>query len=225
MAVKFTDTQVNLNAMKDHETIMYDPSEKVDATPLTYEERLESIETAVEVILMAIGEDPNREGLLDTPRRVAKMWLGELAEGYSQPLEDVIGTAVFDEGKFDEMIIVKDIPMASCCEHHMIPYTGKAHFGYVPHDGQIVGISKISRLVQMAGRRLTIQERLATDIVDAFEKRLHPDGVICVLEGEHLCMNMRGVRTPGAMTTVSVVRGIFKYNEAARNEFLSLIRA
>lgn len=190
---------------------------------MTHEERIKSIEDAVEVILWAIGEDATREGLKDTPKRVAKMWVNELGAGYQGTLDEVFGSAIFNEG-FGDMIMVRDIPFYSSCEHHLVPYYGVCHVAYIPRNGKIVGISKIARLIEKAGRRLTIQERLGHEVAETFERMLNPEGVMVVIDAEHLCMCARGVQKPGSRTTTSVLRGIFKFNEAARNEFLALIR-
>ena len=179
------------------------------------------IECAVGMILRAIGEDPHREGLVDTPRRVAKMYLDELTTGIDCDLPSVL-SATFKE-PHDQMVIVRDIPFHSLCEHHMVPYTGKAHIGYVP-DGRVVGLSKLARLVECAARRLTIQERLTNEIAGAIDLALKPQGVIVVLDNcEHMCMTMRGIRKAGSTTTTSAIRGVFIDNPPAREEFLSLI--
>jgi GTP cyclohydrolase I len=177
------------------------------------------------MILTAIGEDPEREGLKDTPARVARMYLNELSTGVSCDLGDVLN-ATFDE-PHDQLVIVKDIPFHSLCEHHMVPFTGRAHIGYIP-DGRVVGLSKLARVVECASRALTIQERLTNDIADAIENTLKPQGVIVVLKDvEHMCMTMRGVRKAGSVTTTSAIRGVFFdpiKGPAAREEFFQLIR-
>ena len=179
------------------------------------------IEDAIRTILIAIGDDPDREGLLDTPRRVAKMFLNELTIGIGANLEAEL-SATFEEGH-SELVIVKDIPFFSLCEHHMVIFSGKAHIGYIP-NGQIVGISKLARLVKVAASTLSVQERLTSQIADTIEKVLLPTGVIVVMEAEHLCMAARGVKTPGTKTITSAVRGIFHDDSSARAEFLSLIK-
>lgn len=183
--------------------------------------RQKIIEDAIKVILIAIGDDPDREGLLDTPRRVAKMYLNELTTGIGANLEDELSTT-FEEGH-SELVIVKDIPFYSLCEHHLMVFSGRAHIGYIP-DGKIVGISKLARLVKVAAATLSVQERLTSQIADTIDKVLTPSGIIVVMEAEHLCMAARGVNTPGTKTITSAVRGIFHNDSSARAEFLSLIK-
>jgi len=181
-----------------------------------------AIEEAVRTILEAIGEDPDREGLLKTPRRVAEMY-EELFEGLQaeDPADEL--DAVF-EANHDEMIMVKDIPLGSMCEHHLIPFIGQAHVAYIPNEsGQITGLSKLVRLVDVLSKRPQVQERLTTQIADAIESALAPRGVLVVIEAEHLCMSMRGVRKPGSKTVTSSVRGLFRRNEATRAEAMGLI--
>ena len=181
--------------------------------------RQSMIENAVHDILVAIGEDPDREGLVATPRRVAKMYLEELAVGNGCELSEELSTT-FNE-PHSEMIVVKNIAFYSLCEHHMVPYHGHASIGYIP-QGKVVGLSKIARLLECASRRLTIQERLTTDVAEAMEQALAPAGVMVVISAEHLCMSMRGIKKAGAVTTTSAVRGVFQDNPAAREEFLRL---
>jgi GTP cyclohydrolase I len=181
-----------------------------------------AIEEAVRTILEAIGEDPDRDGLLKTPRRVADMYeelfVGLQAEDPADELD-----AVF-EANHDEMIMVKDIPLGSMCEHHLIPFVGQAHVAYIPNEsGQITGLSKLVRLVDVLSKRPQVQERLTTQIADAMESALAPRGVLVVIEAEHLCMSMRGVRKPGSKTVTSSVRGLFRRNEATRAEAMGLI--
>ena len=182
---------------------------------------LPRIERAVREILEAIGEDPDRDGLQNTPRRVARAY-AEAFAGLHQDADDVV-TAVFDAGH-DELVLVKDIEVASTCEHHLVPFHGVAHVGYIPNEtGQITGLSKIARLVDVYARRPQVQERLTTQIADAMEATLKPRGVIVVIECEHLCMSYRGVRKPGAKTVTSAVRGSFRDSASTRAEALSLI--
>ena len=179
------------------------------------------IQRAVADILKAVGEDPNREGLQNTPHRVANMY-AELFSGIGHDPKDEIDV-VFELGH-DEMIMVRDIPLASNCEHHLVPFIGKAHVAYIPNErGQITGLSKLARVVDVAARRPQVQERLTTQIADAIEEALEPRGVLVVIEAEHLCMTMRGVRKPGSETVTSAVRGIFRENDATRAEAMSLI--
>jgi GTP cyclohydrolase I len=182
---------------------------------------LPRIERAIREILVAIGEDPERDGLRDTPARVARAYLEQFA-GLRQRPSDVL-TTVFDAGH-DEMVIVKDIEVYSTCEHHLVPFVGVAHIGYIPNvKGQITGLSKLARLVDVYARRPQIQERMTSQIADALVDSLEPRGVIVVIEAEHLCMTMRGVRKPGAKTMTSAVRGSFRDNHVTRAEAMSLI--
>jgi len=179
------------------------------------------IERAVREILLAIGEDPERDGLLDTPARVARMYAEQFA-GLSQQPEDVL-TTVFD-AEHDEIVLVRDIEVYSMCEHHLVPFFGKAHIGYIPNDkGEITGLSKLARLADVYARRPQVQERMTSQIADALMRILEPRGVIVVVECEHLCMSMRGVRKPGASTVTSAVRGIFRKDERTRAEAMSLV--
>jgi GTP cyclohydrolase I len=179
-------------------------------------------EAAVRELLIAIGEDPEREGLRETPARVARAY-AEVTAGLRQRPEDVL-TTTFDIGH-DEMVLVRDIELWSMCEHHLVPFTGVAHVGYIPSEsGKITGLSKLARLVDVYGRRPQVQERLTTQVADALVTILDARGVIVVIEAEHLCMTMRGVRKAGARTITSAVRGIM-HNPATRAEAMSLINA
>lgn len=171
--------------------------------------------------LSAIGEDPGREGLERTPHRVAKAW-GFLTAGYGQTLEDVVGEGVFaSEGS--EMVIVKDIEFYSMCEHHMLPFYGRAHVAYIP-DGKILGLSKFARIVDLYSRRLQVQERVTTQIADAVQELLAPQGVAVLMEGVHLCMAMRGVQKQNSSTTTSAMRGLFRSDARTRAEFMSAVQ-
>ncbi|MEU7003289.1 GTP cyclohydrolase I FolE [Nonomuraea sp. NPDC046570] len=182
---------------------------------------LARIEKAVREILYAIGEDPDRDGLLDTPGRVARAY-AEQFSGLRQTPEDVL-TKVFDVDH-DEMVLVKDIEVYSTCEHHLVPFHGVAHVGYIPNEkGQVTGLSKLARLVDVFARRPQVQERMTSQIADALMRVLEPRGVIVVMECEHLCMTMRGVRKPGAKTLTSAVRGDFRASDKTRAEAMSLI--
>jgi GTP cyclohydrolase I len=179
------------------------------------------IERAVREILLAIGEDPERDGLIDTPARVARAYAEQFA-GLRQEPEDVL-TTVFD-AEYDEMVLVRDIELYSTCEHHLVPFFGKAHVGYIPNvKGQITGLSKLARLVDVYARRPQVQERMTSQIADAMMTVLEPRGVIVVIEAEHLCMSMRGVRKPGAKTVTSAVRGSFLESDSTRAEAMSLL--
>ena len=178
-------------------------------------------EAAVRELLIALGEDPDRHGLQDTPARVARAYREIFAGLYTDP--DSVLNTMFDE-EHDELVIVKEIPLYSTCEHHLVSFHGVAHVGYIPGpSGRVTGLSKIARLVDLYAKRPQVQERLTSQIADALVKRLEPSGVIVVVEAEHLCMAMRGVRKPGAITTTSAVRGQFKTDAAARAEALDLI--
>ena len=184
------------------------------------EAALERIARGVSSTLSAIGEDPSREGLLKTPERVAKAQLF-LTQGYGQDAAEILRSAVFEES-YDEMILVKDIELYSMCEHHMVPFFGKAHVAYIP-DGHIVGLSKIPRVVDVFARRLQVQERLTMKIRTAIEDALNPQGVAVVIEATHLCMVMRGVQKQHSVTTTSSMSGPFLENTHTRAEFMRLI--
>jgi len=179
------------------------------------------VEAAIRELLIAVGEDPDREGLRETPARVARSYREIFAGLYQEP-GDVL-TTTFDLGH-EEMVLVKDIEVYSTCEHHLVPFHGVAHVGYIPGvDGRVTGLSKIARLVDLYAKRPQVQERLTAQIADALMRKLDPRGVIVVVEAEHLCMAMRGVRKPGATTTTSAERGQFKLDAASRAEALDLI--
>lgn len=179
------------------------------------------IEAAVRELLEAIGEDPDRDGLERTPGRVAEMYAEIFGGLHDDPGQHL---SVRFEADHDEMVMVRDIPLYSICEHHLVPFIGRAHVAYIPgEDGRITGISKIARLVDSFARRPQVQERLTTQIADCLERALEPAGVFVVVEAEHLCMSMRGVRKPGSQTVTSAVRGLFKTNVATRAEAMSLI--
>ena len=182
---------------------------------------LSRIERAVTEILLAVGEDPDRDGLRDTPARVARA-LNEQFAGLRMRPEDVL-TTVFD-ADHEEMVLVRDIELYSTCEHHLVPFFGRAHVGYIPNEkGQITGLSKLARLVDLYARRPQVQERMTSQIADAMMNTLEPRGVIVIIEAEHLCMSMRGVRKPGAKTVTSAVRGSFLNSESTRAEAMSLL--
>ncbi len=178
------------------------------------------IASHVKAVLKLLGEDPEREGLLKTPERVAKS-LQFLTQGYGQSGTEIIRSAIFDE-KYKQMVIVKDIEMFSMCEHHILPFIGKAHVAYIP-DGKITGLSKVARVVDTYARRLQVQERLTVEIRDAIQEALHPLGVAVVIEATHTCMTMRGVEKSNAITTTSAFSGIFLSSLRTRSEFLRLI--
>ena len=182
----------------------------------------EKVRRGVRLILEGIGEDPDREGIVETPRRVADMYREVFAGIDADP--DGVVTVIKGAGH-DEMIMLKDIPLQSLCEHHLVPFTGKAHVAYIPNeDGRITGLSKIARLVDVLAHRPQVQERLTTEIADALDRALEPKGVFVVIEAEHLCMTMRGVKKPGSLTVTSAVRGRFRSDARTRSEAMSLIR-
>ena len=179
------------------------------------------IERAVREILEAIGEDPDRDGLLRTPARIAEMYAEIFGGLYEDPARHL--TVMF-EAEHDEMVMVRDIAVHSLCEHHLVPFAGRAHVAYIPgDDGRITGLSKIARLVDGYAKRPQVQERLTTQIADALMEVLNPNGVLVMIEAEHFCMSMRGVKKPGTLTITSAVRGLFKTNPATRAEAMSLI--
>jgi GTP cyclohydrolase I len=180
------------------------------------------IEAAVREILAAIGEDPTRDGLLKTPARVARMY-AEICGGLHQNPDEHLQTTF--EAEHDEMVMVRDIPMYSLCEHHLAPFIGKAHVAYIPGtDGRVIGLSKFARLVDGYARRPQVQERLTSQIADAMQASLDPKGVMVVIEAEHLCMSMRGVKQAGSTTVTSAVRGLFRTNVATREEAMRFIQ-
>ncbi|MCB0359440.1 MAG: GTP cyclohydrolase I FolE [Bdellovibrionales bacterium] len=173
-------------------------------------------------LLQAIGEDPDREGLRETPARYVRAF-EELTRGYHESLDDIVHEAIFTE-RYSEMVLVRDIEFYSLCEHHILPFFGKAHVAYVP-DGKIIGLSKIPRIVRMYARRLQVQERLTEQVADGLKELLNPMGVACYIEASHLCMMMRGVQSQSSVMVTNAMRGVFLKNEATRNEFMTMIGA
>jgi GTP cyclohydrolase IA len=191
-----------------------------DNIPATDPEML-AMQAAVKQIILGVGEDPDREGLLKTPLRVSKA-MKFLTSGYDQSLETLLNGAIFDEGH-NEMVLVRDISFFSLCEHHMLPFMGRAHVAYIPNQ-KVVGLSKLARIVEMYSRRLQVQERLTKQVAEALQEVLQPRGVAVVLEASHMCMVMRGVQKPGSWTVTSSMVGCFQEDQKTREEFLNLIR-
>ena len=183
---------------------------------------IDKIEELIKELLIQIGEDPQREGIIRTPERVAKAWQF-LAKGYNQDLDDLINNAVFNED-YDEMVTIKSIDFFSLCEHHLLPFFGKAYVAYIP-DGKIIGLSKVPRIVDMFSRRLQVQERMTQQIAETLNDALSPKGVAVVLEGEHMCMQMRGVEKQNSITSTSFMTGVFREDSKTRREFLNIINS
>jgi GTP cyclohydrolase I len=179
-------------------------------------------EAAVRTLIAWAGDDPSREGLLDTPRRVTKAY-GEFFAGYQQDPREILQRTFKEVGGYDDIVLVKDIPFSSHCEHHMVPFVGKAHIAYLPHDG-VVGISKLARLVEVFAKRLQVQENLTAQIIDAINEHLNPRGAAVMLEAEHMCMSIRGVRAHGATTVTQRFTGVFAEEKAEQDRFFTMVR-
>ncbi len=198
--------------LKEFLTIITGKKEKMDK---------KKIKQAVKQIIKAIGEDPEREGLKETPERVAEMY-EEIFSGVRKDPKSVV--KVFNSEEHDEMVILKDIPFYSVCEHHLMPFLGKAHIAYIPRGNKLIGLSKLARIVEIYAKRLQLQERLTTQIADTIKSLIEPLGVLVIIEAEHLCMTMRGIKKPGSLMVTSAVRGVFRKNESTRKEALTLIK-
>jgi GTP cyclohydrolase I len=182
----------------------------------------EEAEAAVRTLIAWAGDDPTREGLLDTPRRVTKAYR-EFFSGYEEDAKTVLSKTFKEVGGYDDIVLVKDIPFSSHCEHHMVPFFGKAHIAYLPHDG-VVGISKLARLVEVFSKRLQVQEVLTAQIIDAINEHLNPRGAAVLLEAEHMCMSIRGVRAHGALTVTQRFTGVFAEEKSEQDRFFQMIR-
>ncbi len=182
----------------------------------------EEAEAAVRTLIAWAGDDPTREGLLDTPRRVTRAY-GEFFAGYGQDPREILQRTFKEVGGYDDIVLVKDIPFSSHCEHHMVPFVGKAHIAYLPHDG-VVGLSKLARLVDVFAKRLQVQENLTAQIIDAINEHLNPRGAAVMLEAEHMCMSIRGVRAHGAKTVTQRFTGVFAEEKSEQDRFFQMVR-
>ena len=207
--------------MRDPDTTAGVDARHTPAANRLGDEELGSLANSFREIIETVGEDPERQGLLKTPTRAARAF-EFLTQGYRQTVEEVINDAVFDSDA-NEIILVKDIELYSMCEHHLLPFTGRAHVAYIP-DGKVIGLSKVARIVDIFARRFQIQEQLTTQIADALMQSLHPTGVAVVIEAKHLCMMMRGVEKQNSVMTTSHLLGVFKDDARTRSEFLSLLK-
>src|SRR3954452_16940450 len=210
-----------MNVMQNHETELEAAQRRIRSIPRCGAARVETLEASFREILEAIGENPEREGLLKTPSRAAKAF-EFLTNGYRQNLDEIVNAAIFTSDA-SEIILVKDIELYSMCEHHLLPYIGRAHVAYIP-NGKVIGLSKVARLVDVFARRLQIQEQLTTQIADALMRTLQPGGVAVVIEAKHLCMMMRGVEKQNSVMKTSCLLGSFKDDARTRSEFLALLK-
>jgi GTP cyclohydrolase I len=209
-----------MNALTKTRVALSPREKNIDPSELEQLVDIPAIKEAVRTILKAVGEDPDRPGLQETPRRVAHMYMEMFAGLHIDPERHL--QVVFPE-TYDEMVLVKDIPFTSMCEHHLLPFSGVAHVAYIP-DGKVTGLSKLARVVEEVARRPQVQERMTQQVAEIIDRHLHTQGVAVVINAEHSCMSIRGIKKPGSRTITSALRGLFERNEATRAEFMSLIR-